>query len=266
MDAPRLAFLALGLAAAPVAAQPVVIAGQSPETPASSVISADEPGGSFVYDDQRAGETLVPARKASAERIRFWGGSESSLEDDTNTLGFRVSIYDLDQNTGALSLVTQRRVSRGFVSPTDTSQTMGDMDAKVFSYEFDLGEAIGLDGQNEYVVSVSAITFVPPRDSRESWTWATASGDGVIHLDLFDGQGLAPASGVANGLAVELIGQMEAPECLADVNQDGSLTPADFTAWISAYTSGDMRADQNSDGAITPSDFTAWVTNFNAGC
>lgn len=54
--------------------------------------------------------------------------------------------------------------------------------------------------------------------------------------------------------------------CVADVNGDGSLTPADFNAWIAAFNAVDPRADQNGDGLVTPADFNAWVLNFNAGC
>lgn len=54
--------------------------------------------------------------------------------------------------------------------------------------------------------------------------------------------------------------------CLADVNGDGAVTPADFTAWINAYNSNLPECDQNGDGVCSPSDFTAWITNFNAGC
>jgi len=267
MDAQRILALAAAFAAAPILAQPVVIAGQPPESPADLVISADVPGGSFVYDDQRAGENLATPRDATLQRIRFWGGSESSLGGDTNTLGFRLSIYGVDQTTGALSLIDQRRIARGFASPVQTADQMGDFGAQVFQYEIDLGNSpIQLIGQNEYVVSIAAIAFVPPRQARESWAWTTAAGDNEIHLDLFDGAGLLPTQSTVNGLAVELIGEMAAPECIADVNQDGSLTPTDFTAWISAYNTGDPRADQNQDGEITPTDFTAWISNFNAGC
>ncbi|HED54161.1 MAG TPA: hypothetical protein ENJ00_08165 [Phycisphaerales bacterium] len=56
------------------------------------------------------------------------------------------------------------------------------------------------------------------------------------------------------------------PVCLADINNDGMLTSADFTAWIAAFNAGNPAADQNGDGLITPSDFNAWIVNFNAGC
>ena len=55
-------------------------------------------------------------------------------------------------------------------------------------------------------------------------------------------------------------------DCIADVNGDGNLSPADFSAWIAAFNTGDPKADQNEDGSIDPSDFTAWIANFNAGC
>ncbi len=55
--------------------------------------------------------------------------------------------------------------------------------------------------------------------------------------------------------------------CLGDVNLDAVLNPADFTAWINAFNSGEVEtADQNMDGVISPADFTAWIVNFNAGC
>ncbi len=54
--------------------------------------------------------------------------------------------------------------------------------------------------------------------------------------------------------------------CLADVNHDGKVTPADFTAWVAAFNANAPECDQNSDGMCTPADFNAWITNFNAGC
>jgi len=55
-------------------------------------------------------------------------------------------------------------------------------------------------------------------------------------------------------------------DCLPDVNNDGAVNSADFTAWIAAFNSGAFECDQNGDGACTPADFSAWIANFNAGC
>jgi hypothetical protein len=56
------------------------------------------------------------------------------------------------------------------------------------------------------------------------------------------------------------------PACPADTNSDGSLSGADFTAWINAFNSGSPECDQNLDGSCTPTDFTAWIDNYNDGC
>lgn len=54
--------------------------------------------------------------------------------------------------------------------------------------------------------------------------------------------------------------------CPADVNHDGVVTPADFTAWIAAFNASAPECDQNGDGLCTPADFTAWIANYNMGC
>lgn len=55
-------------------------------------------------------------------------------------------------------------------------------------------------------------------------------------------------------------------DCPADVNQDGQLTPADFTAWIIAFNNNDLRADLNGNGTLEPADFSAWIASWVAGC
>jgi len=54
--------------------------------------------------------------------------------------------------------------------------------------------------------------------------------------------------------------------CPADVNHDGVVSPADFTAWIAAFNASALECDQNGDGLCTPADFTAWIANYNTGC
>lgn len=44
--------------------------------------------------------------------------------------------------------------------------------------------------------------------------------------------------------------------CLADINGDGELTPADFSAWIAAFNAGDLLADQNGNGVLDAGDFS----------
>ncbi|MEL7484823.1 MAG: GC-type dockerin domain-anchored protein, partial [Planctomycetota bacterium] len=55
-------------------------------------------------------------------------------------------------------------------------------------------------------------------------------------------------------------------DCKADTNNDGTVSPADFNAWVLAFNTNAPECDQNNDGACSPADFNAWVLNFNAGC
>ncbi len=72
---------------------------------------------------------------------------------------------------------------------------------------------------------------------------------------------------VPPGAASAAVLSIEIPEtCFADVNGDGSATPADFNAWIVAFNSQSRACDQNADGLCTPADFNAWIVNFNTGC
>ena len=49
----------------------------------------------------------------------------------------------------------------------------------------------------------------------------------------------------------------------ADINNDGWVTPADFSAWIDAFNARRREADTNTDGSVTPQDYSAWIALFN---
>lgn len=51
----------------------------------------------------------------------------------------------------------------------------------------------------------------------------------------------------------------------ADQNNDGSVLPNDFSAWIGNFNSGNLFADVNQDGNVLPNDFSAWINAFNQG-
>jgi len=86
--------------------------------------------------------------------------------------------------------------------------------------------------------------------------------------------GVDDATDIANGTSTDINADGIPDECpgqstrlCADVNNDGVVTPADFSAWIAAFNTMNYRADQNSGGlgAVTAADFTAWIANFNLG-
>lgn len=84
--------------------------------------------------------------------------------------------------------------------------------------------------------------------------------------------GVDDATDIANGTSQDLNMDGIPDECpgqmnrlCADVNNNGSVEPTDFTAWINAFNTNNYRCDQNGDGTCTPTDFTAWIANFNQG-
>ena len=83
-----------------------------------------------------------------------------------------------------------------------------------------------------------------------------------------DGMGVQPGGAVFFDVA-----SLETVEanCPADINGDGTASPADFTAWLGCFQNPASQpfcgnADVNGSGTIDPADFTAWLAAFSAGC
>ncbi|MGP1273066.1 MAG: DUF7453 family protein [Phycisphaerales bacterium] len=66
--------------------------------------------------------------------------------------------------------------------------------------------------------------------------------------------------------SVAFVATLPGSACRADLNRDGLLDAADFTAWLAAYQASLLRADQNGNGVLDPGDFAAWIANLNHGC
>lgn len=54
--------------------------------------------------------------------------------------------------------------------------------------------------------------------------------------------------------------------CAVDINADGTVTVADFLAFLGLYSDGDARADFTGDGAVNVADFLAFLGAYSAGC
>lgn len=92
----------------------------------------------------------------------------------------------------------------------------------------------------------------------------TTFSDGVHVIDPSNGTRVAT---VHEGYGFSNIAHVQTQaQCTADTNDDGALTPADFSAWIMAYNDRTQPCDQNRDSLCTPADFSAWISNYNAGC
>ena len=83
----------------------------------------------------------------------------------------------------------------------------------------------------------------------------------------FESQPSGPVSDYGS-VGTYTVSMIETPtsQCLADTNNDGILSPADFSAWVTAFNTQSPECDQNDDQDCSPADFSAWVANYNAGC
>jgi len=56
------------------------------------------------------------------------------------------------------------------------------------------------------------------------------------------------------------------PACVADVDRNGTTTPADVDLLRDMIARGDWAGDLNRDGMLTASDYTVWLNAFRSGC
>ena len=147
--------------------------------------------------------------------------------------------------------------------------------------------ASSISGDGSVILGVNQYISNGPFSTQTGFIW-TETGGMVDVRDLLADNGLSlPAGFQIDGLSgitqdgTKIVGYGSypanfpdyysfiidlSPGCLADVNGDGSLSPADFTAWIAAFNEASIECDQNGDGTCNPADFTAWIANYNAGC
>ena len=103
--------------------------------------------------------------------------------------------------------------------------------------------------------------------------WVTLN-VGPPRTSTMDHRNLAPLAG---GWA--LVGGMTGPAqataecwlltlepCRADLNDDGLTDEADFQLWLQAFQTRSPEADQNADGSVTPADFSAFAAGARRGC
>jgi hypothetical protein len=101
--------------------------------------------------------------------------------------------------------------------------------------------------------------------------FAPPNADGeILHAGFFWFGGLAciDENGYTPGASFEhqLFGPGGPVCCCADFNHDGSLNFFDISAFLKAYSAGDLGADFTADGTLNFFDISAFLAGFAAGC
>ena len=168
--------------------------------------------------------------------------------------------FTLTSNFLAGASIVNNTLVIGGASNSDTSATVGiHFDRPVSAIGMNI-----LDIAIQFHTATDDLVFYQPSD----FAGANPGDFGVIEFSEPVTQiTLFPAFSFSMWLELDnLVIAYASPECVADTNGDGMLSPADFSAWVAAFNTMAPACDQNSDGACTPADFSAWVANYNAGC
>ncbi|MEL7483900.1 MAG: choice-of-anchor R domain-containing protein [Planctomycetota bacterium] len=231
----------------------------TPFPPASEFVEATNLGAIF-QDDRRlkavgfnTGDTAFEFDSArvivineAGRNLDLFGGIYAN-DPDNNDPGEQLAAFapiEIPFNTAAdLIVVSLRTAEPGFVLERNTTYWI------VLEGEDNPGE----DGLNW--------------TARDPGVAPTPSAGVVFEGYRFDGDDNGTWVNSATRNAVRITAcPIPEPDCLADTNGDGELTPGDFNAWVIAFNSQAPACDQNGDGLCSPADFNAWVANFNAGC
>ena len=139
---------------------------------------------------------------------------------------------------------------------------------------------IDANGVNLYDYAVDALTPSDPADTFILRTAADVAPLGAAQVQIVIGLNqFAPTADVNGDTVIDggdqptgaiifdganlAIADAAGPCC--DQNGDMVCSPADFSAWVANFNSGNLDADVNRDGAVSPADFSAWVAAFNLG-
>jgi len=188
-----------------------------------------------------------------------WAPSSQNGTVETITLGFATPMY-------SIGAVIRESSGSGFVTQVDVRELGGGFHTVWTGTDPSVSGSIA-----DFEVSWPETAFLVDALRVTIDTDATSEWEEIDALQLLGNVGNdCNANGVPDGCETDTDGNGVIDDCedicLADVNHDGAVTPADFTAWIAAFNAMAPECDQNGDGNCTPADFTAWIANFNAGC
>ncbi|GAB5497427.1 MAG: hypothetical protein Phyf2KO_25070 [Phycisphaerales bacterium] len=263
-------LVAIFLGACTANAQPADLEVDETQSSIFLEITLDTPLGMQTDDDAAAIDGTV-----TLELDDYDNPSTITLIDYSFTSGSLGYVFDYS----FLGTVTANATGLSMGLPAGASPSSGPVDAQgIFTVDNVPNEVAGIVN----VAGTGAIGGIVGNTTVDLSTLAqdpiSVSGEIDVASDTItltvnfplEGSGTDPDTGVVvsftGAATVIATGPVPEDECLPDTNNDGSLTPADFTAWINAFNNNLPECDQNSDGACTPTDFTAWIANFNAGC
>jgi len=85
-------------------------------------------------------------------------------------------------------------------------------------------------------------------------------------LRVYNSRSMFPGDVVVEDLTLTLTGEVAGASCTPDLNGDGVLDFFDVSAFLSAYSSGDLSVDFTDDGVLNFFDVSAFLNAYSNGC
>ncbi|MGF1635353.1 MAG: hypothetical protein ACFCVE_16015 [Phycisphaerae bacterium] len=200
----RLVLCALALTpafaeASTLYSQPPVISAQPLITTALGISDLD--GGSiFAFANQRLADNFALTDPVEVDAVQFFGGSETFFGNSlSNIASINIEFFaNVNGNAGA-SLFSESVPFADLNATQVPNASLGAFGGTAM-YEFNavLDTPAELPA-GQYFISIAGITVNPVDFSNEAFQWAaSASGDSLILVNSFDGNGFVPSATFAN--------------------------------------------------------------------
>lgn len=182
------------------------------------------------------------------------GEASFAAGSDVNTINLDLGTIQMGAGDSMQSFTFFNLAAGGeFGAPIDIELISSVGDTNALSTNFSTISGLVASGQ----ASIDAII----EDAAEGTFSATYT------FRVYNDRVMFPGDVVIEDLVLTLIGVVESGSiCIADITGDGLLNFFDVSAFLSAFSSGDLSVDLNDDGMLNFFDVSAFLSAFSAGC
>lgn len=204
------------------------------------------------------------------------GGSGNGANDGDDMVSIEMSVFNpgdasfdagVDQNTISVDLGL---IGAGAGDAMQTVEVFNIAPGGAFAAPIDIevlsasGDTAALTTTLGVITDLSSVGMgsfeVMLDDASEGMYAATYT------LRVYNSRSMFPGDVVVEDLTLSLTGEVGGGVCTPDINGDGVLNFFDVSAFLNAYSSGDLSVDFTGDGVLNFFDVSSFLNAYTAGC
>lgn len=182
------------------------------------------------------------------------GEGSFAAGSDINLLNLDLGTIQLGAGDSTQSFTFFNLAAGGaFGAPIDIEMLTGTGDTNALSITFGVVSSLAPLGQSSFDAIIDDV--------------AAGAFNATYTFRVYNDRVMFPGDVVVEDLVLTLSGIVESgAPCIADINNDGMLNFFDVSAFLSAFSSGNLIVDLNNDGMLNFFDVSAFLSAFSAGC